>query len=127
MVAEALLYKPVQILPNHHARLSKIVPDAGPIVNDRYIFRNYMFLAERPPEWFWGCTGVVRALPSNVTREELEIVYLEFLSRLSQPSPPNYFPESMKCSVIEIKTIDGGKLLATVDMFQRRLKMRICN
>ncbi len=124
MVAEALLYKPVQILPNHHARLSMIAPDAGPMVNDRYIFSNYMFLAERPPSWFWGCTGVVRSLPTEVTREELEIVYLEFMARLSQPVPMRV-PESMKHSVVEIKTIDGGKILATINMFQRQLKMRV--
>lgn len=130
MVAEALPeihvssnLRAVQILPNHHARLASIASDHGPLIDGRYLFPNYIFLSEKPPAYFWGFNGVVRCLKSEIHPAELTRARQAYIS-LRREQQEQESLGMLKSAVVSLHSVDGH-CIATVELFNRSLKVRV--
>lgn len=113
----------VQILPNHHARLASITPDFGPIVCGRYLFPNYLFLASKPPGYFWDFTGVVRCLKSEVHPAELDRARQSYLD-LQLQRAQDHTLGMLQSAVVAVHSVDG-QVIATIELFGRSLKVKV--
>lgn len=120
MVAEALLYTPVQVLPNHHARLATVVADRGPQLDGRFLFSSYMFLEEQPPEWFWRYTGVIRALRGKVSEIELLRAQARCIEIKRMPAVPECFSQFG----VPVRDADGNVVLFA-ELFGRKVAVKI--
>jgi hypothetical protein len=119
-------YRAVQILPNHHARLASVVTDYGPKADGSYLFPAYLFINEKPPPYFWGYTGVVRCLKSEVAPDELDRALMAYQA-VKQKQSETSSSENLgvlNSAVISIHSIDG-KCVATIELFGRNLKVRV--
>ncbi len=131
MLARALL-KPVQIIPNHHKRLSEIVRDFGPKVNGGkdFLFPGYMFLGvgseHKPPGWFWGMTGVVRPIRRMVGLDELRSSAREYerIKLAIVRGEKRVTLGVMEGAVLQLRDEDGV-VFAQVRMFGRDLDMKV--